>query len=74
MGKPITERAIHVYTCLSDPTRKCVALIDGWPMIFKGDTPLHAKRVADDWRRDAIRNDKALSKAKKAQLLGEDVQ
>lgn len=74
MGVPITEREIHVYTCLSDPTRKCVAMIENWPMVFKGETPMKARRNADDWRREAVRNDKAMSRAKKAQLLGEDGQ
>jgi hypothetical protein len=68
---PITERPIHVYTCLSDPTRKCVALIDGWPMVFRGETPMQAKRAADEWRREAVANDKMLTKARKAELLGE---
>lgn len=72
--KPITERPIHVYTCLSDPSRKCVALIDGWPMIFKGETPMKAKRVADDFRREAILNDKAMTREQKSRILGEDVQ
>lgn len=71
MGKSITERNIYVYTCVNDPKRKCVALIDGLPMIFKGDTPMQAKRVADDWRRKAVRNDKLLSDEKKAEILGE---
>lgn len=70
MGKPITERPIHVYTCLSDPERKCVAIIDGLPMIFKGDSPMRAKRAADEWRQKAVRDDKLLTKVKKEELLG----
>lgn len=70
---PITERPIHVYTCMTDPNRKCIAQIDGISMIFKGGTPLAAKKVANDWRREAVRNDKTLSDARKSELLGEPV-
>lgn len=71
MGKPITDRPIHVYTCLTNPSRKPIALIEGFPMIFTGPTPMQAKRAADDWRRKAVAGDKLLTKAKKAELLGE---
>ena len=67
---PFTERKIHVYTCLTDPSRKCLAVIDGFAMIFRGDTPMQARKAADDWRKEAIASDKLLSKAQKEQLLG----
>lgn len=70
----ITERPIHVYTCMTDPNRKCVALIDKLPMIFKGDTPMKAKQVADEWRREAVRTSKTISKARKAEILGENLE
>lgn len=72
MGKvPFTQRKIHVYTCASDATRKPIAMINGWPMVFTGDTPMRAKKAADDWRRDAVSIDKLITKARKVELLGE---
>lgn len=71
---PITERAIHVYTCLTDPERKPIAMIDKWPMVFKGETPMRARKAADDWRREAVRADKLIPKARKAEMLGEPAQ
>lgn len=68
---PITERQIHVYSCVTDPARKCVSIIDGWPMIFKGETPLRARKAADEWRREAVRNDKLIPKLRKMEMLGE---
>lgn len=68
---PITERPIHVYTCLTDETRSPIAMIEGWPMVFTGPTPMRVRKVADDWRREAVSMDKLIPKAKKAALLGE---
>lgn len=70
----ITERPIHVYTCMTDPARTPVAIIDGLNMIFRAETPMKAKRAADEWRREALAKDKLVSKAKKAELLGEAAQ
>lgn len=68
---PITERPIHTWTAFSDPEKPCIAMIEGWPMLFYGPTPMRAHKNADDWRREAVRNDKLIPKARKAELLGE---
>lgn len=67
----ITEQPIDVYTCVNDPSQPCTAVIRGWPMMFRGATPMKARKVADDWRRDAILKDKLLTTAQKAAMLGE---
>lgn len=67
----ITEQPIDVYTCVNDPTRTCTAVIRGWPMMFQGATPMRARKVADDWRRNAVLDDKLLTTAQKAAMLGE---
>ena len=69
MGIPLTERPIHVYTCMTDPNRKPVAMIEGIAMVFEAPTPLQAKKAAADWAAAAIEKDKLLSKAKKRVLL-----
>lgn len=58
MGKPFKDREINIYTCLTNPAKPCVALIDGFPMIFEAPTPLKARKLAEDWRTEAIRQDK----------------
>lgn len=70
---PITDRAIHVYRCMTDSSRKPIAMIEGYHFVFKGETAMQARRAADNWRREAIHNDKALSAERKAEILGEDV-
>ncbi len=68
----ILQQPIHVYTCMTDPTRRCLAMINGFSgMIFKGDTPIKAKKAAEEWRREAVRNDKLISAERKAEMLGE---
>lgn len=47
----ILDRPIHVYLPM-DKTRKCLAFISGTPMTFWADTPLKAKKAADDWRKE----------------------
>lgn len=69
-----TEREIHVYTCMTDTSRKCIAMIDGFTMIFKGDTAMQARQAADEWRKEAIASDKLLTKTQKEHLLGAGVQ
>lgn len=71
MKRTAMDRPIHVYTCVNDPEQKCIALIEGISMIFRGDTPMKARKVADAFRRDAIANDKLLTRARKAELLGQ---
>jgi hypothetical protein len=58
---------------MKDPSRKPIAMIEGFPMTFKGDTPMQVRRKADEWRRRIVQQDKLLTKAQKAELLGEDV-
>lgn len=69
---PITERAIHVYLCMTDSTRKPIAMINGFGMVFRGETAMQARRAADEWRREAVRKDKLLSAERKKEILGED--
>lgn len=69
---PITDRAIHVYLCMTDSSRKPIAMISGCNMVFRGETAMLARRAADEWRREAVRKDKLLSAARKAEILGED--
>lgn len=60
---------IYIYTCLSGPTRKPIAIIDGVPTLFKADTPMKAKRKAEEFLREAFKVDKLLTKKKRADLL-----
>ncbi|MCG7574881.1 hypothetical protein MHM39_15015 [Phaeobacter sp. CNT1-3] len=69
---PITDRTIHVYLCMTDSSRKPIAMIDGYHFVFKGDTAMQARRAADEWRREAVRKDKLLSAERKKEILGED--
>lgn len=71
MAQSILTLEIHAYTCLTDSERKCIAMIDGVSMVFKGDTPMQAALKADEWRRYAVEGTKYLTKAQKAKLLGE---
>ena len=71
MTRALMDASIHVYTCLSDPSRRPVAVIGNLPWVFKGDTPMQARKKADKWRRDHVRTDKRLTAAQKAELLGE---
>lgn len=68
---PITAREIHTWTAFSDPEKPCIAMIEGWPMIFYGATPMKAHRAADTWRKNAIKDDKLIPKLRKAEMLGE---
>lgn len=70
---PITEREIHTYVCVSDPDRGAIAVIDGWNWMFEAESPFKAHRKADEWRKQAIRNDKLIPKLRKRELLGEEV-
>ncbi|MFG6524452.1 hypothetical protein [Sulfitobacter sp. M23508] len=67
---PITQRAIHTYTC-TDLTKPALAIIDGCPWLFYDPSPLRAKKKADEWRRDMVRQDKLIPAKTKAQWLGE---
>ena len=71
MGTPVIHREINVFTCLNDPTRSPIAMIDGFPMIFTGQTPFRARKSADDWRRKATQGDKLIPAHMKAEWLGE---
>lgn len=68
---PITQREIHVYTCLTQPDRKPMAIIDGCPWLFHAETPMRARKNADDWRREMVRQDKLIPAKTKAEWLGE---
>ena len=68
---PITEREIHTWTPFNNSSKPCVAMIEGWPMVFYGSTPMKAHMAADVWRKEAIRNDKLIPKLRKAEMLGE---
>lgn len=65
MGKPFKDREINIYTCLTNPSRPCLALIDGFPMIFEGPTPMKVRKMAEDWRKEAIKQDKLIPRVKK---------
>lgn len=71
---PITERKINVYSCINDPSLMPIAVIEGLPWIFRGETPIKARKLADEWRRNAVRTDKMLSRAQKSKLLGDVVE
>lgn len=71
---PLTEREIHVYTCMTDPSRKALAVIDGWNMNFYGDTPLKARNAADAFRKEAVANDKLMARKILADQHGDAVQ
>ena len=47
----ILDRPIRVYLPM-DGKGQCLAFISGTPMTFWADTPLKAKRAADDWRKE----------------------
>lgn len=70
-GTPITERKIRTYQCTNEPGSACIAIIDGWSMVFYGATPFQAMRNADQFRREEVRKDVLRTRAKKAELLGE---
>lgn len=44
-SNPLTGRKIHTYTP-TEPGRKCLALIEGFPGIFRGPTPFGAMQAA----------------------------
>ncbi|WP_213546408.1 hypothetical protein [Vannielia litorea] len=47
----LTELPIHVYTCMTDPQRPPVAMIGNLHFVFRGETPMKARKAADDWRK-----------------------
>lgn len=71
MTRALMDAKIHVYTCLSDPSRRPVAVIGNVPWLFEGDTPMQARKRADEWRRKHVETDKRLSSEQKAELLGQ---
>ena len=71
MGTPVIHRGIKVFSCVNDPSAPAVALIDGFPLIFRGATPMQAKRNADEWRRKATADDKLIPSNLKREWLGE---
>lgn len=50
----ITELPVHVYTCLTDPSRSPIAIVGKLPMVFRGETPMKAKKAASDWCREQV--------------------
>lgn len=70
MGTPVIHRQINVYACVNDPSLKPIALIEGFPMIFTGETPMKARSAADNWRRKATADDKLIPASMKANWLG----
>lgn len=71
MTRALMDATIHVYTCMTDPSRRPIAVIGDMDRHFKGDTPMKARKKADKWRREHVRTDKRLTTEQKAELLGE---
>lgn len=70
---PFWDTPIDVYTCITNPERKCIARIGRAPVFFTGKTPMQAKRAAEDWRQAEREKAEAqeAAAAKRAQALAE---
>lgn len=64
---PITDLPIRVFTPM-DPNDKCIALIGTLPIRFTGDTPMKARKIADDWRKEQVAKRARLAAARKNQI------
>ena len=69
MSHPFLARPIDVFTCSNDPERRAIAMIRGFDnMIFRGSNTWKARESADTWRKEAVLNQKTLTKAQRAEI------